>query len=208
MDTRSIALIAIFTALALVLNIVSIPTIYWPGFSYHFSEIPIAVAFILFGPKIGVLVAALNVVGLEIFFPVGPAGFVVYPMGFVAILIMFFGMYLASRFFSRKNESIKTLDKKKQVAYFTAFAAAIRGGIMPFLTYGVLYHVLLPLVLGTNIPEIYIATLVPSFVLYNVTLTLYTVPIAYIAATKIGGHMKIEPRLLIRACNSFIKNTS
>ena len=199
MDTRSIALIAIFTATALVLNIVSIPTIYWPGFSYHFSEIPIAVAFLLFGPKIGVLIAALHIISLEAFFPAGPAGFVVYPMGFVAILIMFFGMYLASKILSRKNAPKENLDKKKQAAYFTAFAAASRGGIMPFLTYSVLYHILLPLVLGTNIPEIYVATLVPSFILYNVTLTLYTVPIAYIAATKIGEHLKIEPRLLIRA---------
>jgi riboflavin transporter FmnP len=199
MDTRSIALIAIFTALALVLNIVSIPTIYWPGFSYHFSEIPIAVAFILFGPKIGVLVAALNVVGLEVFFPVGPAGFVVYPMGFVAILIMFFGMYLASRFLSRKNATKENLDKNKQAAYFTAFAAAIRGGIMPFLTYSVLYQILLPLFLGNNMRALNVAALVPSFVLYNVTLTLYTVSIAYIVATKLGEHLKIEPRLLIRA---------
>jgi hypothetical protein len=67
---------------------------------------------------------------------------------------------------------------------------------MPFLTYGVLYHALLPLVLGTSIPEAYIIALVPSFVLYNVTLPLYTVPIAYFVATKVGRYLKIETCLL------------
>ena len=67
---------------------------------------------------------------------------------------------------------------------------------MPFLTYGVMYHVLLPLVVGTSILETYITALVPSFVLYNMTVPLYTIPIAYFVATKVSRRLKIEPRLL------------
>jgi riboflavin transporter FmnP len=181
MNARSIALITTFAAIAIALNTIRIPTIYWPGFSYHFSEIPIVVAFLLFGPTVGVLVDVLHIAGQLLFFPVGPVGFVVY---------------LASRFTSRKVGSEKPLSEKKRTIYLTAFAAAIRGGIMPFLTYGVLYHALLPLVLGTSIPEAYIIALVPSFVLYNVTLPLYTVPIAYFVATKVGRYLKIETCLL------------
>ena len=70
---------------------------------------------------------------------------------------------------------------------------------MPFLSYGVMYHILLPLVLGISIPEATIAALVPSFVLYNVTVPLYTVPIAYIVATKVSRYLRIEPHLLRQA---------
>jgi riboflavin transporter FmnP len=196
MNARSIALIITFAAIAIALNTIRIPTIYWPGFSYHFSEIPIVVAFLLFGPKIGVLVEALQLAGQLVFFPAGIVGFVVYPMGFVAVLLMLAGVYLAGRFTSRRATSEKFLSEKKQTVYFTAFAVASRGGIMPFLTYGVLYNVLLPLVLGTSIPAAYITALVPSFVLYNVTIPLYTVPIAYLVATKVRKYLKIESRLL------------
>ena len=110
MDTKSITLIAIFAAIAIALNVVRIPTIYWPGFSYHFNEIPIVVAFLLFGPKIGVLVGVLQLVGQEILFPVGPIGIVVYPMGFVALLVMFFGVYLGNRFITHKDASEKSFD--------------------------------------------------------------------------------------------------
>jgi len=196
MNARSIALIATFAAIAIALNTIRIPTIYWPGFSYHFNEIPIVVAFLLFGPKIGALVGVLHLAGQLALFPIGPTGIVAYPMGLVALLLMLFGVYLASSFTSRRATSEKPPNEKKRTIYLTAFAAASRGGIMPFLAYGVMYRVLLPLVLGISIPEAYIAALVPSFVLYNVTVPLYTIPIAYVVATKVGRYLKIEPRLL------------
>jgi hypothetical protein len=97
---------------------------------------------------------------------------------------------------TRKVASGKPLDGKKATIYLTAFAVASRGGIMPFFDYGVVYHILLPLVLGISFPEAYIVALVPGFVLFNVTAPLYTVPIAYIIATKVSRYLKIEPRLL------------
>jgi len=65
---------------------------------------------------------------------------------------------------------------------------------MPIIDYAVLYSVLLPLVLNTSIPEAYILALVPSFVIYNVTSTLYAVPIAYITAKRVSEYLKIETR--------------
>jgi riboflavin transporter FmnP len=194
MNSRSIALVITFAAIAIALNTIRIPTIYWPGFTYHFNEIPIVVSFLLFGPRIGVLVGVLHLVGQELLFPMGPTGIVAYPMGFAALLLMLFGVYLASRFITRKAASEKPLNEKKRTIYLTASAIAFRGGIMPFLTYGVMYHVLLPLVLGTSIPEAYVTALVPSFVLFNVTVPLYTVPIAYFVAAKVSRRLKIEPR--------------
>jgi riboflavin transporter FmnP len=195
MNARSIALIITFTAIAIALNTVRIPTIYWPGFSYYFSEIPIVVAFLLFGVKIGVLVEVLQLAGQLVLFPAGPAGFAIYPMGFVASLLMLAGVYVASRFTAHKDVSQNSLNGRKPIIYLTAFAIAFRGAIMPLIDYGITYRVLLPLVLGISIPETYIVALVPSFVLFNVTVPLYTVPIAYVVATKVSRALRIEPRL-------------
>ena len=63
---------------------------------------------------------------------------------------------------------------------------------MPIIDYAVLYNVLLPLVLSIPIPETYIAALVPSFVLYNITSALYAVPLAYLTAKKVSKYLKIE----------------
>lgn len=106
------------------------------------------------------------------------------------MLLMLSGVYLAGKFIARKAASDRPLDEKKVIIYLTAFAAAVRGGLAPFLDYGVLYHVLLPLILGISIPEAYIAGLVPSFILCNVTVPLYTVPISCVVATKVGRYLK------------------
>ena len=196
MKSKAIALIASFAAIAIVLNIVKIPVIYLPGLAYSPLEIPVVVALLLFGFKIGVLVEVLHVGGQLLFFPAGPPGFAIYPMGMVALLLMFVGVYFANRFLTRKARSRETLDKRKTLVYLTAFAAVFRGGLMPLIDYGLLYHILLPLFLGTNIPEAYIVGLVPGFVLYNVTVALYTIPIAYVIATKMGSALTLQTRFL------------
>ena len=144
MNSRSIALVITFAAIAIALNVVKIPTIFWPGWSYHFNEIPIVIAFMLFGPKSGILVAVIHLSGQELLFPMGSAGIVAYPMVFIALLLMLSGVYLANWFISRQTSMDKPFSEKRRTFYFTAFSTATRGAIMPFLTYGVMYHVLLP----------------------------------------------------------------
>jgi hypothetical protein len=68
---------------------------------------------------------------------------------------------------------------------------------MPIIDYGVLYSILLPLVLGVTFPATYMSALIPAFVLFNVTSTLYLVPIAYLIAKKTSTHLIIEKRFLI-----------
>ncbi len=199
MNTKEITLTITFAAIAIGLNIIKIPTVYWPGNFYNFNDIPIVVAFLLFGPKIGILVGTLHLAGQELLFPMGPVYMVVYPIGFLALLIMLFGTYLATRYISMRNTVAKPGNARKQTIYLTAFAAASRGGIMPFFSYGVLYHILFPAVAGIRIPEAGIAALVPGFVLYNVTVALYTIPIAYIIATRTRKSLEIEPYFLKQA---------
>ncbi|MFX1517866.1 MAG: hypothetical protein ACFFC6_16315 [Promethearchaeota archaeon] len=197
MNARSIALIAIFAALAIALNVIRIPVFYWPGWFYTICDIPVMVAFFLYGFRVAFLVEVLHIAGQEIFFPVGLGGIVVYPMGLIFHLFMFFGIYLANNFIRRKVASRGQFGEKKRVIYLTGLATAFRGALMPIIDYGVVYNILLPLVLGVAIPQTYISALVPGFVLFNVTSTLYLVPIAYFIARKTSNYLKIEKTFLI-----------
>jgi len=192
MNTRSITLIAIFAALAIVLNSIRIPTIYWPNMFYLLADIPIVVAFLLYGFKVGVLVEVLHIAGQLLFFPMGPAGIVTYPMGLLINLLMFSGIQLANKFMKSKVVSNSQFDQKKKISYFTGFAAVFRTGIMPIIDYGVLYHILLPIALSIVIPEVYVLALVPSFILYHVTTTLYVVPIAYLLAKRSSKYLQVK----------------
>ncbi len=193
MNARSIALAVTLAAIAIALNTIRIPAIYLPGFSYHFNEIPIVVTFILFGPQTGLLVGVLHLAGQELLFPIGPTGIVAYPMGFIALLVMVVGAYLANRLIVHKFKFDNPPNDEKGAIWMTAGASISRGGIMPIVEYFVLYGVLFPLVLGTDIPRTYAVGLVPSFILYNVTVTLYTVPIAWLLATKVSKQLKLDP---------------
>jgi riboflavin transporter FmnP len=192
MNTRSIALIPTFAALAIALNTVSVPTIFWPGMFYTVCDIPVLIVFLIFGFKIGFLVEAVHIAGQEIFFPAGPAGIVVLPMGFFIHLLMFSGIYLASKLVTRRAASGKQFGEKRRTLYFTGFATAFRGVIMPIIDYTIMYSILLPLVLSIAIPAAYIAALVPSFIIYNITSALYAVPIAYLIAKRVSKYLKIE----------------
>jgi riboflavin transporter FmnP len=196
MNARLVASITAFAALAIVLNAIRIPTFYWPNWYYTLAEIPVLVAFLIFGFKIGFLVEVFHIAGQEIFFPVGPGGFVVYPMGLLVMPIMFFGLYLGRKFITRKAGSESQTGEKKTAIYLTVGAATVRGGLMPLLDYFLLYNLLLPLVLGRVIPVEYVAGLVPAFVVYNVTCALYAVPAAYFVARQTCKHLRLEARLL------------
>ena len=200
MDAKSIALTIVFSSIAISLNIVKIPVIFYPGNFYQISQIPVVVAFLLFGAGIGIFVGVLSMAGGLALFPLGPAGLIVYPMDFVSLVLMFAGLYVFSRFLKRRNYSGRFSIWKKPVFGLTVGAIAFRGGFMSFVDYGVIFHVLLPLILGLNRPEAVIVGLIPVFVLYNVTVPLYTIPIAYLLAVKIGKYLKIEPAFLRKNC--------
>jgi len=195
MESKRVALTITFAASAIALNAVKIPTIFYPGTAFQFVQIPMTVAFLLFGVEIGVFVGVLNLLGALVLFPLGAAGLIAYPMDFVSLAITFAGLFVAIKFIRRKDESETSRSGKKLLISYTAFATAFRGIIMALIDYAVVFHVLLPAV-GINRPEAFIIGLVPAFVAYNAIVALYTVPIAYIIATNVGSYLKTEPRLL------------
>ena len=197
MNAKSVALIAVFAAIAITLNAIRIPTFYYPSFFYALYDIPVIVAFIIYGYKIGFLVEIIHIIGQEIFFPVGAGGIVTYPFGVVIHAFMFSGIYLANNLIKRKIARGNVMSTKREIVYSTLLSTAIRGGLMPIVDYSILYGIMLPIALAITIPETYILTLVPAFILYNVTSTLYAVPIAYAIATKTSNYLRIKAKYLI-----------
>lgn len=192
MNTKSIALAITFAAVAIALTAIKIPIFFYPGGFFRFSQIPIIVAFLLFGPKIGVSVGFFTLVGQIAVFPNGAnAIFIAYPMEFISALLMFAGMYF-SNILIKNNRVGRYFLLKKPATRLTAFATLFRGGIMPFVDYIVVFHVLIPLVMQINPLETYIVALIPSFIAYNVITPLYTIPVAYIVTKRVSRSLDLE----------------
>lgn len=190
MNSKSIALVITFAAVAIALNAIRIPTVFYPGTYFQFSQIPIVIAFLLFGVKTGVFVGLLNLAGGLALFPIGAVGLIVYPADFLSSLLMIAGIWIARKFTNYINESRRFPVFKKPAIGLTLGAIALRTGIMPFFDFAVVYHVLVPLILGIKPSEVYILGLVPAFVLYNAIVSLYVVSVAYVVAAKASKPLK------------------
>jgi hypothetical protein len=191
MNSKSIALVITFAAVAIALNAIRIPTVFYPGTYFQFSQIPIVIAFLLFGAKIGVFVGLLNLAGGLALFPIGAVGLIVYPADFLSSLLMIAGIWIARKFTNYAKASGRfPVFKKPAIGLFLG-AIALRTGIMPFFDFAVVYHVLVPLILGIRPSEVYILGLVPAFVLYNAIVSFYVVSVAFVVATKASNPLRI-----------------
>jgi riboflavin transporter FmnP len=191
LNTKTIALIIVFTALAIVLNPVGVPAVFLHGFYFRFWEIPIVVAFLLLGPKIGVTVAVLRTLSEMTLFP-GPAVFIGPPITLLSTLGMLLGLYIANRLLRHKGSNNIT-HGIKPVTYFTALGTLVRMSFTPFLTY-ILYSFLLPIV-GINVPQSAIMGLIPLVLLFDLILSLYTIPAGYIIARIVSRNLKVGNQL-------------
>ncbi len=173
--SQRVCLIALFTALAVVLNFAAaIPAPYALFLSYEVWEVPILVAVILMGFWSGVTVAALNTLILEFHpgpLPTGP----VYNL--VAELSMILGVMAAQRIGRGANWK----------PAFTWVSATIGGAALRTLVMTLVNAAVLPqpYPVGFGLP----VSLVPGYLVligvFNFTLTLYTVPLAYSVARAI-----------------------
>jgi hypothetical protein len=195
MHTKSLALIISFAAIAIALNAIKIPAIFWPGNFFQLSDIPIVVAFLLFGVKVGVFVGFLNLLGQLAFYLISPVYIVAYPMGFIATLLTLLGVYIACRYITRKNASGK-LGIQRPVIYLTGFAVISRAAIMPIIDYQIFFALLFPIFSGYAFPETYMVGLIPVLILFNIIIPLYTIPVAYTVATRVKKILKMEAGLI------------
>ena len=179
MNSKTIAVVAVFTALtvALVLSPAKIPAPYAPFLKYQIWEIPIVTAFLLYGPLVGVSISILNTILL---LGVYPGDLPIGPLyNFAAVLSMLLGIYIMHRLavgrFSKGRETILTVSS-------TALGTILRVGIMSVVNWVFLRY---PYPIGFSIPVEAITVMLPVIGFFNATLALYTIPTGYFLARAI-----------------------
>ena len=150
---------------------------------YQVWEIAIFTAFLLFGFKVGFSISVINTLILFVFFPgdlpTGPF------YNFLAIISTLLGIYIIQRI-------SQNLKKKKEALYvilITLFGILFRVIAMTIVNY-----IVLPL--GTPFGYSVSIEALPTFLsvtaLFNGTIVLYTIPIAYILARTVNKNTKIQ----------------
>lgn len=168
--SRWTSLVALFTALAVVLNGVSVPAPYAGFLLYGIWEVPVLVAFLYLGLAGGVAVAALNGFALEF---VNPGGLPTGPLyNLIAEVAMFAGIMVAQRL-------IHGGKGMPFVAAATAFGAAARTGVMTLVN-GLVLAQPYPIGFGSfGVTQASVPGLLVLIAVFNFTVVLYVVPSAY-----------------------------
>ena len=167
-NSRVLAGVALFAALTLILDeVVKVPAPYASFLTYEIWEIPIVVAFLLFGTKAGVGVLLINFVALQVMYPGALITGPVYNLS--AVLLMLFGLRVATGVTKDKGTRIT-------MATATGFGIVARTIGMAFLM-----NVLMPMPppVGFAIPPSLLTGFLLLIVIFNATVSLYTIPTAY-----------------------------
>jgi riboflavin transporter FmnP len=188
MDSKTVALIAVFAALTVALTVYSpirIPAPYAPFLIYQIWEIPIVAAFLLFGPKIGTSIAVINTIVLLLVFqgalPTGPL------YNLAAVLSMLLGILFTVKLlsiFRVHSEALVTTSA-------TALGILLRVGIMTLVNWAFLRY---PPPVGYSMPEAEIVTFLPIIGLFNASVALYTVPLGQLITKAVSVGTKITQR--------------
>jgi riboflavin transporter FmnP len=168
--SRKISAVALFAALTIVLNLtVRIPAPYATFLIYEVWEVPILAAFLIFGAWVGILVAIVNLLSLIVIFPgiilTGPL------YNLAAILATMLGIYLLHRTLTSAKKRVKVV-----VIGTTLFGALSRVLIMTIVN-GLFLPMSPPI--GFNVPFSALPNLLILIAIFNASLALYTIPLAY-----------------------------
>ncbi len=172
-NSRRLSLEALLTALAVILNLtISFPAPYATFLTYEIWEVPIVLALLILGVRSGVTVAVLNSVVLELVkpgaLPTGP----VY--NFAAIVAMFVGILAAQRVAKRRRWGVATL-----IAATTSLGVLARTSIMTVVN-AIILPLPYPIGFGSfGVTVSQLPALLPLIGLFNFTVALYTIPLAY-----------------------------
>ena len=192
MNTKTLALIITFVALATALNIAGpkIPAPYAPFLFYQLWEIPIVLAFIAISPKVGVVVAVINTLILFAVFNPGANAGPLYNL--IAILSMFLGIYLPYRLAVRGCRTENFSHYLKQHIKVISISATTLGITMRVLVTTVINYFALqqPFPVGFSFTQPAALAFLPLSALFNATVALYTIPIAIAIAIPITSRFK------------------
>jgi riboflavin transporter FmnP len=192
MNTKKLALIIIFTALALSLSQIKIPAPYAPFLYYQIWEIPIMVAFILISPLAGTAVALMNTLFLFAIFPgelpTGPA------YNLAAILSMQAGILITEliikKIAKKQHTNETTLQySKKWITTSTAMGIITR---VLFMTVVLYFAIPQPAPIGFGFGQELTVSLLPAEAFFNATIAVYTIPFGYLIANTVKRYVKLN----------------
>ncbi len=168
LKSKALAGMAVFAAMALLLNMaVKIPAPYASFLIYEIWEIPMVVAFLIFGAAACFGVMFINLIALQLIFPgqliTGP----VYNLA--AVMLMLLGMWLAGIF--AKVRGVRT----------TVAAATVGGILTRTVGMNFIMGILMPLSppIGFAIPSSVLRETLVLIAVFNGSVALYTVPVSY-----------------------------
>lgn len=185
MDSKTIALIAVFAALTVALTLsspVRIPAPYAPFLIYQIWEIPIVAAFLLFGPKIGTSIAVINSVVLFFWFPGELPSGPFYNLA--AVLSMLLGVLLTIKLMG----NFKIRSQAVMAPSATALGIATRVLVMTVVNWIFLRY---PPPVGYGMPDPAILAFLPIVGLFNASIALYTVPLGQVIAKAVSVATRI-----------------
>jgi hypothetical protein len=196
-NAKTIAFIITFACLAMVLNPaisgIAFPFPLLPSLYFQIWEIPLIVAFMLFGFKVALAADFLNAVFLLAVFPGLSQPY--YSISAFATFAMMLAIYLASKLVARNVQEDKSVSRTRFVSVSVALAMLFRVVFMAGLMFSVLYFD--PLGVFPPMPTIYIvATVLPLQAIFNVIMPLYTIPAGYLIAKIVSKNMKINNRII------------
>ncbi len=189
MNTKKLALTAVFAALTVALNPaiskIGIPAPYAPYLIYGLWEIPIVAAFLLIGPKSGIAISLLNALVLFAFYqgflPAGPF------YNLAAVMSMLLGVYIANKLFSRNISQGNQATIVVTVA--TILGIFFREIVMTIINYVTLQQ---PYPFGLSYSQLVTIGTLPLTGIFNGTVVLYTVPLAYLITRIIQRSIRLN----------------
>jgi len=186
MKTKTIAVIIAFTALTTALNFFKFPAPFLLTFSYQAGDVVMVVAFLLFGPLIGLSIASLNMI-VNILVPTTPAGVYGPPYYFLAVTTMMLGVFISDKIIARRKFKAEENLLVKPVVAYTGLSVLSRVLLMLPCDYFI-YGFLVSMVSGLSIPASYslVLSTMPLIILYNVTVPLIVVPISYYITKRVA----------------------
>jgi riboflavin transporter FmnP len=194
MNTKTLALSIIFTALTLAINLAGpkIPAPYAPFLIYQLWEIPIVFTFLALGLLAGLITAGINTLILLVYFP----GFL--PFGplynLFAVLAMMLGVFVPYLISTRgcKKENLSTF-LRQHIKIITISATALGIIFRVAVTSATNYFLLqqAPPV-GLSYPTDAALAFLPLSILFNATVALYTIPIAIAITVAVSSKIKIN----------------
>jgi riboflavin transporter FmnP len=182
--TQKLTGIALFTALAIILNIsffkVNAPFLNFV--QYELWEIPIVAVLLIYGVSAALTVSVVNTVVLLLYnqgaLPTGPL------YNLAAVLVM-----LGAIIFTHRSAVRVGLDPKFIVILATASGIIVRSAVMMLFNY-----VLLPFPppVGFSDPAKFVIPILPLIAFFNATLALYTIPIAYFVVREVSKRFRFK----------------